>query len=100
MVRSVQPQRAGNLLVGVAANDKFEDFPLAWRQSPETGAHDVHFVLLDRVVFGGVRKPFQSRERGLSDDYWLGQEVIRTRLDGLHGGGNVGIASEEYDRQR
>ena len=25
-------QRAGDLLVGIAANDKLEDFPLAWRQ--------------------------------------------------------------------
>ena len=32
-------------LLGIAANDKLEDFPLARRQSPETCAHAVQFVL-------------------------------------------------------
>ena len=38
-------QFAGDLFVWVAANNKVEDFSLAWRQSPETGAHAVQFVL-------------------------------------------------------
>ena len=37
-------QRASDLLVAVAANDKVENLPLAWCQSPETGAHAVQFV--------------------------------------------------------
>ena len=38
-------QFAGDLFVWVTANDKVEDFSLAWRLSPETGAHAVQFVL-------------------------------------------------------
>ena len=37
--------RPSDLLVVIAANDKLENFPLAWRQSPDTGAHAVQFVL-------------------------------------------------------
>jgi hypothetical protein len=36
--------RAGNLLVGVAANDKFKDFPLARRQRCDTGANDIQRI--------------------------------------------------------
>ena len=38
-------QRVGDLLVGIAANDKVEDLPLTRRQSPEAGAHAVQLVL-------------------------------------------------------
>ena len=38
-------QRAGDLLVGVAANDKFEDFPLARRQCCDMSANHVQFAL-------------------------------------------------------
>ena len=41
----VTAYRPSDLLVGFAANDQLEDFPLAWRQSPETGAHAFQFVL-------------------------------------------------------
>ena len=38
-------QRAGDLLVGVAANDKFEDFPLARRQCRDMSANHVQLAL-------------------------------------------------------
>jgi hypothetical protein len=38
-------QRTGYMLIGVTENDEVEDLPLTRRQSPEAGAHAVHFVL-------------------------------------------------------
>ena len=38
-------QRAGDVLVGGAANDKQKDFPLARRQCREMSANDVQFAL-------------------------------------------------------
>ena len=38
-------QRAGDLLVGVAANDKFEDFPLARRQCCDQSPNHFQFAL-------------------------------------------------------
>ena len=35
-------QRMSYLLIGVAANYKLQNYPLAWRQSPNTGAHEVN----------------------------------------------------------
>ena len=78
-------QRAGDLLVGVAANDKFEDLPLARRQCPDAGANDVHFVL--QIAEGSVvRESLFDRAKEVVGRYRLGQEVMRTRLDGLHRG--------------
>ena len=38
-------QRVGDLLVGLAANNKLEDFPLARRQCRDMSANDVQLVL-------------------------------------------------------
>ena len=43
-------QRAGDLLVGVAANDKFEDLPLTRRQRRDTGANHVQPALHANVT--------------------------------------------------
>ena len=43
-------ERAGDLLVGVAANDKVENLSLAWRQSPEKGAHASSLSFVSRNV--------------------------------------------------
>ena len=45
-VRAVQPIRASDLLVGVAANDKLKDFPLARRQGCDLNVNGVQFVFL------------------------------------------------------
>src|SRR5439155_3837798 len=39
-------QYAGNLLVGLAANDEFEDFALARRQLRNMGTHDIELASL------------------------------------------------------
>ena len=51
-------QRAGDVLVGVAANDKFKDFPLTRRQCRDMSANDVqpalqgsrHFMMRNRPL--------------------------------------------------
>ena len=55
--------RAGDVLVGVAANDKFKDLPLARRQRCDMGANDVQRDLqaIRRIVmrngpFNGWKK--------------------------------------------
>ena len=47
-----------------------------------------------------VHESLFNRPKEVLGCYRLGQEVIRARLDSLHSGGNVVIASEENDRQR
>ena len=74
-------QRAANLLVGVATNDKIEDLPLTRRQSPETGANDVQFVLQIAQCLV-VRESLFNRAKEVIGRYRLGEEVMRTGLDG------------------
>ena len=85
---------AGDLFVDVAANNKLKDFPLARRQGCDLNVNGVQFVLL-----GAEGSMVRERMRSLVTT-GLGQEVLRARLEGSHRGRNVGIASEEYDRQR
>src|SRR6476620_10160649 len=89
-------QCAADLLVGAAANDTVDDQSLAWRQSPETGARAVQFVLQSTCSLMVLESLF-NRAKEVVGRYRLGEKVIRTRLDGLHCGGNIGIAREEYD---
>ena len=56
-------QRASDLFVDVAANDKLENFPLAWRQSPDTGAHAVQFALQSRSVWWRAKASSIARKR-------------------------------------
>ena len=51
-------QRAGDLLVGVAANDKFEDFPLARRQRRDMSANRVQLALQATRYFMTRQSPF------------------------------------------
>ena len=91
--------RLSDLLVLFASNDKLENFPLAWRQSTHTGAHGVQFVL--QTAYGlVVRESLFNRAKEVAGRYRLDQEVIRPCFDSPHRGGNVGVASEEYDWQR
>ena len=83
----------------MAANDKLEHFPLAWRQSPDTGAHAVQLVL-QIAQCSMVCERLLNRAKEVVGRDRLGQEVIRTGLDSPHRGRDVGIAFEEYDRQR
>ena len=91
--------RPSDLLVGFAANDQLKNFLLAWRQSTDTGAHAVQFVLQITCSLMMLEGLF-NRAKEVVGRYRLGEEVIRTRLDGPYRGGNIGIAREEYDRQR
>ena len=84
-VRSVQPSARAICLLVIAANDKLENFPLARRQSPDTGAHAVQFVL-QIAQCSVVRESLFNRAKEVLGCYRLGQEVIRTRLDSPHRG--------------
>jgi hypothetical protein len=91
--------RAGDLLVSVAANYKVENLPLARRQCCDMSANDVQLALQATSRFVMCKGPFNCTKKVVRR-YGLGQKVIRTRLDGPHRGRDVGMAGEEYDRQR
>jgi hypothetical protein len=92
-------QRVGDLLVGLAANDKVENLPLARRQCRDMSANHIqlalqgsrHFMMGDRHL---------DRPKQIIRRYRLGQNVSRTRLDGLYRDWDIEIASEENDWQR
>lgn len=92
------PQRAGDLLVGLAANDKFKDLPLARRQCCDMSANDVQPALQDTSRFVTCEGPFNCAKKVVRCD-GFGQKIICTRFNGSHCGGDIGMAGEEYDRQ-
>jgi len=92
-------QRSGGMLVGMAANDKLKDFPLARRQCRDISASHVQVAL--QVILRAVtrNRPLNCSKK-LIGRCGLGQKILRTRLDAPHRGRNIGITSEEYNRQR
>ena len=57
-------QLAGDMLVGVADNDKVEDLPLARCQRCEPSVDNIQFGLFAPEMLGGVRAPVQWPEAG------------------------------------
>ena len=92
-------QRVGDLLVGLAANDMFEDFPLARRQCRDMSANDVQLALQATRRFMMRYSPLNGVKKVVRR-YGLGQKILRARLDGPHRGRNIGITGEKHDRQR
>ena len=92
-------QTAGGFFVGVAANNKLKHFPLARRQGCDLSADGIQFVLPGAEGAMVRESPFNGRNEVAGGDR-LDQKVMRTRLDGLHRGRDVGMAGEKYDRQR
>ena len=98
-VRSVQSSAQANGLVGVAANDEVEHLPLARGQRREAGANAFQRApLIEQCLVMSER--LLDRVKQIVGRYRLGQEVQRACLEGFHGGRNVGIASDKYDRHR
>src|SRR6478752_586408 len=90
-------KRVADLLVEFAANDEFEDLPLARRQRSEASANAVQGALLiapcslicERLLKGA--KQFVAL-------YRLIEKVVRACLQRPHDGRSVGITSEKNDR--
>ena len=74
-------QRAGDMLVGVADNDKVEDLPLARCQRCDKRANDVQLSLLIASHFMPCESPLDCGKQ-IVGRYRLGEEVFRARLDG------------------
>ena len=91
-------QCVGDLLVGLAANDELEHFPLARRQRRDMGTDDVELVFSGRAPPGDAPSPARCAKK-LLRRYGLGQEILRARLDGPHRGRDIGITGEKHDRQ-
>jgi hypothetical protein len=80
------PQREASLLVGVATNETFEYLPLARRQCPGAGTNVVQTaraMVMSEGPFNGAKQ--------LAGRYRLGQEAVRTCLQGPHDGRSVGM---------
>ena len=92
-------QRAGDLLVGVAANDKVEDFPLARRQSPRD-ERERYPACSSRLASPHVARSPLDCPKQIIRRYRLSQNVSRTRFDGLYRDWDIEIASDENDWQR
>jgi hypothetical protein len=75
-------QCASNVLVGFAANDKFEDFPLARRQCRDMSANHGQLALQAKRHFMSYESPFNCTKKVVGR-YGLSQKVICTRLNGL-----------------
>src|SRR6267142_3636818 len=58
-------QCAGDVLVGVAANDKCEDFPLARRQCRDMSANDVQFALQATRHFMMRNRPLDCLKKNM-----------------------------------
>ena len=99
MVRSVQPNARATCLLGLPRMTSQKDFPLARRQCRDMSADHVQFALQTAHLFM-TRNRARNCPKKVVRRYGLGQNVIRTRLDGLDCGPDVKIAGEEYDRQR
>jgi hypothetical protein len=91
--------RAGNLLVGVAPNDEFEDLPLARRQCRDMSANQIQLDLPATRYFMMRYSPLNCPEKVIRR-YGFGQKILRTRLDGPHSGRNIGVASEKQNGER
>jgi hypothetical protein len=91
-------QRAGDLLVEIAANDQFEDLPLARRQLCETGANALQGPLLIAPCLL-IRERLLKGAKQFVALYRLGEEVLRPGFHGLHDGRSVSMAREKNDRQ-
>jgi hypothetical protein len=91
-------QRVAGLLVGLTANDKLENFPLAGRQLPDTRANQVQLAVQATRPFMMRDSPFNCPKKRIRR-YGLGQKIVRTRFNGPHSGRNIGVASEEDDGQ-
>ncbi len=91
-------QLMGNLLVQLAANQHREDFVLARRQArqaqPQGG--DPAFLLAHLLI--ADQRTGDRRQQPLLLDR-LGQEILRTGLDRLHGRRNIPVAADEDDGQ-
>ena len=58
-------QRAGDLLVAVAANDKVENLPLARRQCRDMSANDVPLALQATCHFMMCNRPFDCPKKNI-----------------------------------
>lgn len=92
-------QRVCDLLVSLAPNDEFKDLPLARRQCRDMSTNRVQLALQGKCHCMMRNRALNRLKKSLRW-YRLGQKIIRTRLNGLHGGSDVRITSEEYYRQR
>jgi hypothetical protein len=72
---------------------------LARCQRRDMRASDVQFALQAALHFMTCKGLFNCAKKVVRC-YGLGQKIIRTRFDGSHRGGDIGMPSEEYDRQR
>lgn len=90
-------QRVADLFVGPTANDKFEDFPLARRQSRDMSANHLKLDLSATRYFMTRYSPFDCAKK-LVRRYGLAQKIFGTRPDGPHRGRNIGVTSEKHDR--
>ena len=97
MVRSVVPSARPIFFACVAANEQFEDLPLARRKCRDTGANAVEYALLTTRCLV-KRECFLDGAQQFVGSNRLGQEVMRTSLQGLYGDPCVGIACQADDR--
>jgi hypothetical protein len=58
-------QRASDILVGVAANDKVENLPLARRQCRDMSASDVQLALQASCHFMMCNRPFDCLKKNI-----------------------------------
>src|SRR4029077_15954741 len=86
------------LLVGLAANNKLEDLPLARRQSPDRSANKIQLGLLATRNFMTGYSPVYCGKK-LVRRYGLDEEILRTRLDGPHRGWQIELTSKKNDGQ-
>ena len=77
-------QRVADLLVGMTANDKLEDLPLARRQRRKMPADDIEPVPCVARRFMMRDRPLDSTKQ-LIGRYRLGQNIVGTRLDCPYG---------------
>ncbi len=90
--------RTCDLLIGLAANDEFEDFPLTRRQSGDLSANHVQRDLPVTRYFMTSYRPFDCAKK-LVRRYGLGQKIFCTRLDSLHRDGDIGMTCQKHDGQ-
>jgi hypothetical protein len=91
-------QRARDLFVGLAANDKLEDLPLARREFPDISANHVQLALQVMSRFMVGYSPLNCLKE-LVRRHGLGEKILGTRLDGQHRGRNIRVTNEKHDRQ-
>src|SRR5262249_27057762 len=88
-----------DLLVDLALHHPLEDLPLARRQRVEQFTQRIELLLLSARRYVLHQRLLDHAEQILRR-HWLGEKVLRARLDGPHSRRNVGVAGQEDDRHR